>query len=1556
MAMSTVGVNVIETAALGRPFQLGMLYDRRKDALIPGITLWDPEKLLQSLQVRSKVNTDFSVTASDSIEDKSNLMNIDDSLKLSFLGGLVNISGAAKYLKDTKKSFKQQRLTLRYHSTKRLEQLTMKHLIPADMVHHEVLDNDTATHVVTAVLYGAEACFVFDREVSSDEKIKTVEEEAKVALEKLKSISVDAKSNLKMDYIQKKAVQEFTCTFYGDFQLPSNPTSFEDALKVFSDLPNLLGVKKELAVPLRVWLYPLDKLHSGASKLQKDISVDPSMAIESVIESLSTTEMKCNDLLKDLPASTFAAFHDKILQMKQTCYKYKLRFMKKLGSLLPNIRGDVMKETGLNDLLQEHDESPFSGRDLAEWLKERERESDLINLILRQLKGAVAQAEFNIDMVSMDLKVGNLVCYTFTSLNWSDVLLNKQSTYLSMSAKGKNEKSLDSEPKSWLTPEIHKTMWTNMMIFKNLFVSENRKPASFLVCSKEMKNNPGSCILLYEHGHYEAVCFIPPSQPACPITEEVKDNSVVLKVPPSCPATVELRILYKPKEETVWTSKPVMKDELSVTLTDLKAGTEYEIKCAALGKLNYTVDSDVTKVVTEGKVGLISVMDVKEEGQLIPFTSSGRHESFQLSEKFKLRLKEEFQYLNEEKSPGERRLLNDVFLERHIIKETDSHISDNTEIISNNIFERQNIRTVLMKGEAGIGKTVTLQKFILDWAEEKSNLDIEYVLLVPFQKLNIIKETVKECSFMELLQQCFKNTEHLKPDSDRIMLIFDGLHEFKLPLDFTNTKSITDPNKLASVTDLLANIIMGNLLPNAQIWITSRPAAANQIPAQYIDRVTEIQGFNDEQKEEYFRKSISDPIMANKVISHIRTSPRINSMCYSPDYCRIIAAIPEETISTGGSDLPKTLTQMYSRFLLAQTEPNRERKETIRALGKIAFHLLVNGSSLFCDEPDGLSAERVKASSSIIKVIDEQRKSFCFMDHRTQEFLAALYVTEIINGGDTVHLRELSSLNLEHGERSFTDFNSLQKVMNIALQKQMDLFFCFLLGLTLESSQRTLKDLLTQRRSSSSSQAKIQHIKTMIMNSSSENAVKSSLLFDALKELDDRYLIQQIKTHLKSGLRLSPVEFSTLMIELLKPEEQLDQIESPQSEELKLRSVVKTSGENELRSLRSNPSHLRELDLSGNILGDSGVKLLSDLLEDPQCKLEKLELRSCQISDRGYADLSSALRSNPSLKELDLSENSIKDPGMRQLSDLLEDHQCKLQKLGLRSCDISDRGYATLSSALRSNPSQLRELDLSENNLSELGVKLLSALLADPQCKLEKLGLRSCHISDKGCADLSSALRSNPSHLRELDLSGNDIRDSGVQQLSDILKHPQCKLQKLELRSCNICSYYDLSLALRSNLSLRELDLSENNITDYGMQQLSDLLKRCKLEILRLRSCQISDGGCAVLSSALRSNPSHLRELDLSGNNITCSGVKQLSDLLADPQCKLEKLELRSCYISNRGCADLSSALRSNPSHLRELDLSGNAITDLGIKQLSALLEDPQCKLEKLGHSHDELL
>ncbi|KAL1273983.1 hypothetical protein QQF64_026797 [Cirrhinus molitorella] len=590
--MDLGGVDAIETAALGRPFQLGMLYDCRNDALIPGITLWDKEQLQQSIQDRSQINTVINITASDSIEEKSRLLDIDSSLKLSLLSGLITVNGAASYLCDTKKSFKQQRLTLHYHSTTKFEELTMNHLASGNKAHYEGFDNDTATHVVTAVLYGADAFFVFDREVASAEDKSTVEGEVKAAHDKLKSISGGTQIDLSLNDKQKTAVQKFSCTFYGDFPLQSNLDTFEDALKGFSDLQKMLRENKELAVPLRVWLYPLDKLKLCAAKLQKDISISLIKNVESVIESLSTTEMKCSDLLKDTPVFVFAEFHNKIKHMKLNCYNYKLSFMKKLGCLLPKIRGDMEKETELIKLLSDHEECPFRGSDLEQWVKEKEQESVRIKTLTQLIDSGVTVEE-NLAENVMELEVENVVSYTFTLFECPDVLLSKQKVFLSPSTKDNNgEDSPDSKQKTGFTSDINTTMRSNLTILKNLIESKTFKPSTCFVAAKEMKNNSGSCILLYKNGSDKATCFSPPLKPTFPVIEQISGHSVVVKVSPACPATEELRLLYKMKEEKDWKSLSVQSHD-TATLTDLSPDTEYEVKYAAVGKLNYTVDSEV---------------------------------------------------------------------------------------------------------------------------------------------------------------------------------------------------------------------------------------------------------------------------------------------------------------------------------------------------------------------------------------------------------------------------------------------------------------------------------------------------------------------------------------------------------------------------------------------------------------------------------------------------------------------------------------------------------------------------------------------------------------------------------------------------------------------------------------------------------------------------------------------------------------------------------------------------------------------------------------------------
>ncbi|XP_061596642.1 protein NLRC5-like isoform X2 [Cololabis saira] len=394
-------------------------------------------------------------------------------------------------------------------------------------------------------------------------------------------------------------------------------------------------------------------------------------------------------------------------------------------------------------------------------------------------------------------------------------------------------------------------------------------------------------------------------------------------------------------------------------------------------------------------------------------------------------------------------------------------------------------------------------------------------------------------------------------------------------------------------------------------------------------------------------------------------------------------------------------------------------------------------------------------------------------------------------------------------------------------------------------------------------------------------------------------------------------------------------------------------------ALKSKPSPLTELDLSGSKLEDSGVKILCDGLKSPNCRLETLRFKSCGLSEISCSSLVSALKTNPShLKLLDLSKNqNLQDSGVKHLSGFLEGPDCRLETLSLQSCSLSEISCSSLVSALKTNPSHLTHLDLRFNyKLQNSDVKKLSDLVENPGYNLQTLRSERYTLSEISCSSLVSALESDPSDLKLLDLSNNDLEDSDVKQLCGFLESPDCRLETLRLESCRLSEISCSSLvsALKSNPShLKLLDLSYNeNLQDSGVEHLSGFLESpdCRLETLRLRSCGLSKISCSSLVSALKSNPSHLEHLDLSYNNLQDSGMKHLSGFLESPDCRLETLRLERCGLSEISCSSLVSALKSNPSHLKLLDLSGNRnLQDSGVKHLSGFLGSPDCRLETLG-------
>ncbi|XP_039534589.1 NACHT, LRR and PYD domains-containing protein 5-like isoform X3 [Pimephales promelas] len=1028
-----------------------------------------------------------------------------------------------------------------------------------------------------------------------------------------------------------------------------------------------------------------------------------------------------------------------------------------------------------------------------------------------------------------------------------------------------------------------------------------------------------------------------------------------------------------------------------------------------------------------------SCVSMRSDGSMVPpmhFKSGDtqtdlRHE---VLNRFRSNLMKKFECLYEGTGmQGNPTLLNEIYTELYITETESGDISnehevrqietqsrraatEDTPIKCNDIFrplpgQDKPIRTVLTKGVAGIGKTVSVQKFILDWAEEKDNQDVQLIFPLPFREINLMKD--KTLSLSDLLHVFFPETKEIEISSVKykVLFIFDGLDECRLSLDFQSDVRLCDESESASVDELLTNLIVGNLLPSALIWITSRPAAADLVPSEFVHRVTEVRGFNDPQKEEYFRKRVSDQSLANTIITHLKSSRSLYIMCHIPVFCWISAAVLEKMMSEAERrEIPKTLTQMYTHFLILQTNikhgKDYEKKvtdeEMIFKLGKLAFKQLERGNVIFYEEDlreCGIDVTEASVYSGLCTQIFReefgwyQGKVFCFVHLSIQEHLAALYVhlsftNKNTNVFDPIAKQSLWSKVKDWFHQNSSEHVSLsalhQRAVNEALQSKnghLDLFLRFLLGLSVESNQILLQTLMKQTHRSHSNVETVKNIKKKIRTIDSPE--KSINLFHCLNELGDRSLVEEIQQYLKSGrikeAKLSSSQWSAVVFVLLTSEEKLDEFHldhyvgrENKSEKLKvlqkLLPVIKESrsvllsdcgvtdeGFAALTSaLRSNPEHLRHLDLSGNKIGES-VNLLSDVLQNPHCKLERLWLSDCGVTDEGFAALTSALRSNPEhLRELSLSGNKIGE-SVNLLSDVLQNPHCKLERLWLRDCGVTDEGFAALTSALRSNPEHLRELSLSENKIGE-SVNLLSDVLQNPHCKLEKLWLRDCGVTDEGFAALTSALRSNPEHLRELSLSENKIGES-VNLLSDVLQNPHCKLEKLWLYKCGITDegFAALTSALRSNPEhLRELSLSGNKIGE-SVNLLCDVLQNphCKLERLWLRDCGVTDEGFAALTSALRSNPEHLRELNLSGNKIGES-VNLLSDVLQNPHCKLKKLRLSKCGITDEGCVALASALRSNPEHLRELNLSGNKLGKSGVKKLSVLKDDPHYKLKEL--------
>ncbi|XP_067091632.1 NACHT, LRR and PYD domains-containing protein 3-like isoform X7 [Osmerus mordax] len=784
------------------------------------------------------------------------------------------------------------------------------------------------------------------------------------------------------------------------------------------------------------------------------------------------------------------------------------------------------------------------------------------------------------------------------------------------------------------------------------------------------------------------------------------------------------------------------------------------------------------------------------------------------------------------KQHGEKISLDSIYTELYITEAGGGEVNDQHEVRQiegeyrkirgsekkvefNNIFKSPDeqdklIRRVLTKGIAGIGKTFSSHKFTLDWANKKQNQDIDFIFPLSFRQLNLLEK--EKHNLIDVIQKCFKEMEkefltaiftrgQENKTELKVLFILDGLDEFQMPLNYKKYESCEDVTEPKTIDVLLTNLIMKDLLPSALLWITSRPVAANQIPSECVDLVTEVRGFNDDQKDEYIMKRCSDEILARRIISHIKTSRILYIMCHIPVVAFIIATVLE---TYGEKEMPTNLTQVYIHFLVDQVrkmDVKYSRKEEtdapwdnnnikmIRSLGKLAFTQLENGNLIF-READlrkcGIDVEgAANCSGMCTEIFSEdtwggEEKVYCFVHLTIQELFAALHVF-------LSFIKYHVNVMEKHFYKRIPFFQPAVRFYKSAVDRtlesekgHLDLFLRFLLGLSMESNQTRLTGLLTQTGSNTKSHEEtIKYIKEKIREDPSPERCMN--LFHCLNELNDHSLVEEIQHYLNSGSlscekKLSSTQWSALVFVLLTSEEKMD-----------------------------------VFDLKKYFRSEEGLLRLLPVVKDSKAAL----LNDCNLSERCCEALASALPSSD-LTELDLSNNNLGDSGMKLLSAGLGNPLCKLETLRLSGCHITEEGCASLSSALKST-SFLRQLELGNNDLKDAGMKLLSAGLGNPLCKLETLRLSGCLVTEEGCASLASVLRSNPHHLRELDLSYNHPGEKGLKLLSAGLEDPHCRLEKLNVDHGGECwikpglRKYACELTLDPNTAHRYLSLSEEN-------------------------------------------------------------------------------------------------------------------------------------------------
>ncbi|XP_056453803.1 uncharacterized protein LOC130388360 [Gadus chalcogrammus] len=568
-------------AALGRPFSLGMLYDCRNDSLIPALTLWDREALEKDTEERPQPNIDSEMVASDSIEDKCSALNVEASLKASFLCGLVEVYGSAQFLKDSKISRNQARVTLKYKTTTKFKKLSMNYICRGNVKHPDVFESGQATHVVTGILYGAQAFFVFDREVSEKEDREDIEGNLKVLIKKIPTLKIGGQGSLNMADKDIANIDKLTCNFHGDFNLEIHPASFHEAIEVYQSLSKLMGTNGANAVPQKVWLMPLKTLDSAAAELVRPISDRFIKEAQNVLEYLSELERRCNDAGRCTTTKQFPQINKKLKDFKELVSQYKLEFQNIMARNLPLIRGGGEEEGVLAEILKKVHSSPFKSGELNQWMDYKETDIKIISSLIDKMPNMVIVATGR--TLPYEIQSGDVrhsVCFVFTSLDGPEPYLSALSNYLDETQPDDVPCAYDLEKEQWFSSNV---AYEKIKLFKDFAVAnKENKSIKFLTGAIRDDEKKGATLHLYKDGSIANNNFEPPSKPELN-TGDITHNSVTQNISPprfGLTTVTQYTVEFCVHGDNVWHQQMERKAG-DVTVSGLKINEEYQFRCRA---------------------------------------------------------------------------------------------------------------------------------------------------------------------------------------------------------------------------------------------------------------------------------------------------------------------------------------------------------------------------------------------------------------------------------------------------------------------------------------------------------------------------------------------------------------------------------------------------------------------------------------------------------------------------------------------------------------------------------------------------------------------------------------------------------------------------------------------------------------------------------------------------------------------------------------------------------------------------------------------------------------